>query len=81
METTVDRAGRVVIPKRMRDRLGLGAGVAITIDDVGDHLEIRPTGASARLVERGGRMVFTAEVPVRALTDRQVRELLEDERR
>lgn len=42
--TTIDPAGRIVIPKRLRDELGLKAGEKIELSAVDGRLEIgRPT--------------------------------------
>jgi AbrB family looped-hinge helix DNA binding protein len=56
MRTTIDRAGRVVIPKALRDRLGLTPGeVEVTSD--GAALRIEPI-AGADLAEVDGRLVI-----------------------
>jgi len=56
MKTTIDKAGRVVIPKALRDRLGLQPGeVEITAD--GAALRVEPV-AGELLVERDGRLVI-----------------------
>ena len=57
MRTTMDKAGRVVIPRELRDRIGLHAGpVDLEIDGSGLHLS--PAVAEEPLVERGGRLVI-----------------------
>jgi AbrB family looped-hinge helix DNA binding protein len=58
MRTTIDRAGRVVIPKALRDQLGLMPGdVEVTSD--GAALRIEPI-AGADLAEIDGRLVIPA---------------------
>ena len=58
MRTTIDQAGRLVVPKTLRDAVGLVAGeVDISLDGAGLHVE--PV-ATARLVERDGLMVVEA---------------------
>lgn len=58
MRTTIDRAGRLVIPKELRDRIGLGPGeVDVRVD--GAALRIEPV-ASDRLSERNGRLTVPA---------------------
>jgi AbrB family looped-hinge helix DNA binding protein len=37
---SIDSAGRVVVPKRLRDALGLSPDTPLEIDVVGDHLEL-----------------------------------------
>jgi AbrB family looped-hinge helix DNA binding protein len=52
METTIDAAGRVVIPKRLRDEVGLRPGrVELVVDGAG--IRIEPIAASG--VEQVGR--------------------------
>jgi AbrB family looped-hinge helix DNA binding protein len=59
--TTVDRFGRVVIPKETRDRFGLAPGTSVTLADTDDGILLRP-GATAPLVRKGGVLVFTGKV-------------------
>jgi AbrB family looped-hinge helix DNA binding protein len=71
MSTTLDKAGRLVVPKALRDRLGLHAGeVEITAD--GASLRVEPVFDDA-LVEKGGRLVVPASTTT--VTDELVREL------
>ena len=71
MRTTIDKAGRLVIPKSLRDRLGLQAGeVEITAE--GASLRVEPVFDNA-LVERDGRLVIPASDFL--LTDEFVYEL------
>jgi AbrB family looped-hinge helix DNA binding protein len=56
MRTTIDKAGRVVIPKQLRDQVGLHPGeVEITADGAGLRVEPR---ADESLEERDGRLVI-----------------------
>ncbi len=58
MLTTIDKAGRLVIPKPLRAQVGLGPGlVELTID--GGAIRLEPV-ASDRLVECNGRLVVPA---------------------
>lgn len=68
MQTTVDKAGRVVIPKPIRDRLRLVPGTAIEVVDTGDRIELIPPDdrEAAVLVEKEGRLVISSD------TDRTV---------
>lgn len=65
MRTTIDKAGRLVVPKALRDRLGLRAGeVEVTAD--GTALRVEPVAAES-LDERAGRLVIPASgTPVTA---------------
>ncbi len=77
METTIDAAGRVVIPKRLRDRLGLTAGTRIDIVEDGAGLRIE-LPASGKLIEVDGHLLIDGG---EGLTDEMLRELrLADQR-
>lgn len=80
MLTTIDRAGRVVIPKPLRDRLRLTAGTQVDIVEVDGAIEIRLPVQPVR-VDRSGelpRLVAPAGTP--ALTVDDVRRLLDETR-
>jgi AbrB family looped-hinge helix DNA binding protein len=58
VRTTVDKAGRLVIPKRLRDEVGLRPGQQVRIDVVGTALLVQVAEAEEPAVEeRGGRLV------------------------
>ncbi len=59
MRTTVDRFGRVVVPKAMRDRLGLRAGAAIEIEESAGQLSLRAVEDTSPLIMQEGVLVFT----------------------
>ncbi|WP_343599477.1 AbrB/MazE/SpoVT family DNA-binding domain-containing protein [Mycobacterium sp.] len=62
MKTTIDKAGRVVIPKPIRDRHRLVPGTEVDVIDSGDRLEflLPDDRDDAVLVEKGGRLVISA---------------------
>lgn len=59
METTLDRFGRIVIPKRVRDDLGLHPGSVLEIDDVDDRIVLRVRREEPDLVREDGVLVYT----------------------
>ncbi len=59
MKTTLDRFGRVVVPKDIRDRLGLKPGAVIEIDEHGNEVVLKPVGHETPLKLEGGVLVFT----------------------
>ena len=56
MRTTIDRAGRVVIPRPLRELVGLGEG-EVEISCEGAGIRIEPV-AGTGVVEEGGRLVI-----------------------
>lgn len=58
METTTDAAGRIVVPKVLRDELGLTPGSTVDISSYGGGLTLIPGGRTARIVEEDGHLVF-----------------------
>lgn len=82
MKATIDRAGRVVIPKSMREELGLRGGEELEITARDGRIEIEPTSPPMALVERDG--FLAAEIEGNeppTLTANDVREVLERLRR
>ena len=77
MRTTIDKAGRIVIPAALRERAGLAPGseLEITEDDIG--LRIERISTPPRLVRVGRRLV--ARPTVRG-PDIDVARLIDDER-
>jgi AbrB family looped-hinge helix DNA binding protein len=64
MEAVIDQAGRVVLPKPIRDALGLLPGTKVDITPYGAGAQLLPAGRTARLVEEDGVLVADAETPV-----------------
>lgn len=64
METTIDAVGRIVVPKPLRDALGLTPGTTVDISQYGAGLQLVPRGRTARLVEENGHLVATSDTPI-----------------
>jgi len=60
MRTTIDHAGRVVIPKALRDRAGLKPGGAVEIRFNDGSIEIAAPPPEGRLVRKGSVLVWEA---------------------
>jgi AbrB family looped-hinge helix DNA binding protein len=80
MRTTIDKAGRVVIPAAIRERMGLlpGTELKISVDEFGVRLERVAPGP--RLVKVGRRLVARPTAAVHARPSIDVAALIEDER-
>ena len=80
MRTTIDKAGRVVIPAGIRDRAGLtpGTELDITVDEFGIRLERVAPGP--RLVKVGRRTVARPTVPADLRPGIDIAALIEEER-
>ncbi len=78
MESSIDSAGRIVVPKPLRDALGLTAGSIVDISRYGAGLQLLPAGRTARLVEESGVLVATGDT---AVDDDEVFALIDSGRR
>ena len=81
MKTTIDAVGRIVVPKALRERLGLVGGRAIEIRERDGRLEIEPAATPMRLVRRRGGRVAVPARKLPPLTDDIVRDTIEQIRR
>ncbi len=77
----MDAAGRVVIPKSLREAIGLGEGGEIEIQLVDGVLVVAPPTVRKRLEDRDGRTTIVPDEPLPPLSDRVVREVLDTIRR
>ncbi|BBX95851.1 AbrB/MazE/SpoVT family DNA-binding domain-containing protein [Mycobacterium lacus] len=81
MRTTIDSAGRLVIPKRIRDRLGLHGNEQVEVTERDGRIEIEPAPTGVELVREGSVLVARPQRPLPPLTDDIVRETLDRVRR
>ena len=74
-KVTLDRAGRVVLPKTLRDDLNLAAGDTLDLTVKGDEITLRPRrGVTPLQKERGVWVLRTGE----PLTADEMEEALRD---
>jgi len=78
MRTTIDKAGRVVIPKQLRDRLALRGGDEVEIDLRYCRIEISRPFRDEPLVETENGLLTFASGP--ALDADEIRDLIERQR-
>lgn len=77
MRTTIDKAGRVVIPKTLRDQVGITSGEVLIVRD-GAGIRIEPVPGHG-LEEHDGRLVIPASG--QAIDDDMVRSLRDADQR
>lgn len=79
MKAVIDSGGRILVPKQLREALGLTPGSTVDISAYGTGLQIVPGGRSARLVRnKDGRLVANADTVV---TDEMMFALIDSGRR
>ena len=81
MKSAIDSAGRVVIPKALRERAGLTSPRDIEITERDGKIEIEAVPTPMSLVKRRGRVVAVPEKRLPPLTDEIVRATIERTRR
>jgi AbrB family looped-hinge helix DNA binding protein len=79
MKVTIDGAGRLVVPKALRDELGFTAGAELEVAVVNGALEAR-LPSRVRIEDGPHGLHFVAD-DAEELTDEQVRALVEKSRR
>ena len=79
MRTTIDAAGRLVVPKRLRDELGFSPGIELELAAVDGRLEVAVP--SRVRIEQGPHGIRFAADRSDTLTTERVRELIERGRR
>lgn len=79
MEATIDSGGRILLPKAIRDAVGLAPGSTVDIAAYGTGVQITPGGRTARLQrDEAGRLVAVSETVV---TDDDMFALIDSSRR
>ena len=81
MKSTIDSAGRIIVPKAMRDALGLKPGQALEIRAGDGRLESEIAPTPMTLQKRGKGLVAVPDEELPPLSAREVREALEKARR
>ncbi len=64
MEATIDSGGRLLVPKALRDALGLRPGSVVDISRYGAGLQLIPAGRTARIVDENGVPVATGDTTI-----------------
>jgi AbrB family looped-hinge helix DNA binding protein len=62
MELTVDKFGRILLPKKLRTLLGLRPGSRLRVEAGPDGIALRPSDTEPALAEEDGLLVFRGEL-------------------
>ena len=73
---TLDKAGRIVIPKTLRDELQLGTGDSLELESHGDQITLRPIHSSMPIQKEDGIWVYRSGQPCNL----SIRDLIEQGR-
>jgi len=57
-QVTMDRAGRIVLPKPLRKELEISPGDSLELENVGERITLRPVRGSVQLAKEKGVWVF-----------------------
>jgi len=81
-QTTIDKAGRVVLPKRVRDELMLEPGDPLEVESSEEQVILRPVRGAAPLRKKKGIWVYRAGEPLSAsVVNKTLREVREERHR
>jgi AbrB family looped-hinge helix DNA binding protein len=63
MQLQIDKAGRIILPKPVRDRWGLRAGSALELHEMREGILLKPQAPEPTLAQEDGFWVFTGALP------------------
>lgn len=78
MIATIDQAGRLVLPKAVRERARLVPGMPLEVRVVDGRIEIEPAPARVVIEKRGGFWVAQPAEPTPVLTQQMVSESIDE---
>ncbi|MHB8234848.1 MAG: AbrB/MazE/SpoVT family DNA-binding domain-containing protein [Solirubrobacteraceae bacterium] len=81
MRVAIDAVGRIVIPKPMREELGINGPSELELTAVDGTLELTVPYVKAHLEDRDGFTVIVPDEPVPPMTSEMVREAIDRSRR
>ncbi len=83
IKITLDKAGRVVLPKPLRDQLQLGPGDSLQLESEGERITLRPIRPKVMLKKECGIWVYqgdSSDASIPDLLDREREERLRESR-
>ena len=77
MRITIDRAGRIVLPKPLRARLGLEGGEELDVVERDGVIELRRAPVEVDIRDTAEGVVATPREPLGTVDDESIRDTLE----
>ncbi len=62
MKATIDKFGRILIPKKVRQQLGITTETNLNIDEDGKRIIIEPISEEEPVIDKDGILVFTGKL-------------------
>lgn len=81
MRVAIDSVGRLVVPKSLRDELGITGSTELEIEARDGRIELVVADVPARVEDRADGAVITTDVPMEPLTIGDVRAAIDRIRR
>jgi AbrB family looped-hinge helix DNA binding protein len=81
VRTTIDTAGRIVIPKSLRDEIGLSGGESLNVTLNAGHLEIEVEPVEMKLIRKKNGLIAKPKSNLPTLSAQAVRDVLDQIRR
>jgi len=80
MQLTVDKAGRIVLPKPLRDELNLSPGDSLEVQAADEQIILRPVRSASPLEKERGVWVFRTGEELRTSTVDETLQQIRQER-
>jgi len=61
LQVPIDRFGRIVLPKSIRDRLGVSEGTEFDVEETEDAIVLKPVQKKAKMTKKKGWWVVESE--------------------
>ncbi|HWW17567.1 MAG TPA: AbrB/MazE/SpoVT family DNA-binding domain-containing protein [Candidatus Saccharimonadales bacterium] len=74
-KVSIDRAGRLVLPKSMRDEMRIAPGDDLLVENEGDRITLRPIRPGTLLIKEHGIWVYQGET-----SDLSIPKFIDEER-
>ncbi len=81
MRIPIDGVGRLVVPKALRDELGISGPTEVELTAVDGRLELSVPDVPAHVEEHDGVPVIVPDAPLRPISTQDVRAAIERTRR